>query len=141
MIESFLENDLYKFTMGQVAYSLFPGTEVEYKLIVRDDIVFPEGFAYQLRYAISKFEDIKLTGKESAFLLRKCPFLSQFYSDFLMNYRYNLSQVKIEQNEGQLSVKVKGLWKDTIFWEVPLLATISELYNSIVYDLKPPKNR
>lgn len=69
----------------------------------------------------------------------KCTYFSQSYLDFLSEYRFDPSQVTItfvpETNDGEygnISILVAGLWVESILWEVPLMAIISEVYFTTV---------
>jgi nicotinate phosphoribosyltransferase len=127
MITSILEQDMYKLTMGQVVHFLFPSVSVEYGFINRGKTPFPVGFDKALRNEIKKLTELKTT-KEEVEYLKTQTFLTPVYIDFLKNFQYDDSQVIINQKGGELSIKVKGLWQTSIFWEVTLMATISELY-------------
>ena len=50
------------------------------------------------------------------------------YVEFLINFRFDPNQVHILQVDGNLDIKINGLWKEAILWEVPLMAAISEIY-------------
>lgn len=128
MITSIIEQDLYKFTMGQVVYFLFPTVEVKYKFINRGNIKFPIGFSDRLIKLIKQCEKLRMTDDEYYYLKRNCPYLNDVYLDFLRNFKYDSSQVLVKQDNYDLNVFVCGDWKTTIFWEVVLLSLISELY-------------
>jgi len=136
VIRSIIENDLYKFTMGQLVHFLFPTVQVRYRFINRGLTSFPEGFDDKLRDEIYAIGDKVMSPKERGFLEQNCPFLNSTYLDFLCNLQLNPGQVKIEQNDGLLSISVEGLWDTAIYWEVPLMATISELYFKMIGGIK-----
>lgn len=127
MISSIIEQDMYKLTMGQVIHFLFPSVEVEYKFINRGKTPFPEGFDKALQVEVDKCADLKILKGEECYL-KTLYFLSSVYVDFLKNFKYNPSQVSISQKGGNLNIDIKGSWKTAIFWEVTLMAIISELY-------------
>lgn len=52
MIDSMLDNDLYKFTMQQVVHALFPRAEVQYEFTNRGKRKFPENFHIRLRQQV-----------------------------------------------------------------------------------------
>lgn len=131
MIASFLDTDKYKLTMGQFVRSCFYNFEVEYRLFIRNpEIVFPENFDVLLKEEIQKLSDVKISREEVEWLrTSQDGVFSDDYLAFLANYRYNPKQVYVKQKNGKLDLRIKGFWKDAIYWEVPLLAIISELYN------------
>lgn len=126
--ESILDNDLYKFSMGNVVSRMFPQLNVRYEFINRGGHEFPPGFADRLEEDLTGFERLSLSLYEKAFLLNKCPYLDRVYLDFLEGYRYDPSEVTISQSGKDLTVSIEGPWYRTIYWEVPLMAMISEEY-------------
>ncbi len=128
IITSLLENDLYKFTMQQLVLNQFPNVEVEFKFHNRGNTPFPKGFAKKLQAQINAIGDLRLKPEELAFLRASTPFLKGSYLEWLAGFSPDPSQVKIVQKGKKLDVTVKGPWYQTIYWEVPLMATISELY-------------
>ncbi len=128
MINSILDNDLYKLSMQNAVIKLFPHARVRYQFINRDKTPFPDGFAEELRKHIHSMENVKLKAEEKQFLLSRCYYLDPTYIDFLAGYRFNSSEVGVIQQGGDLQVSIEGYWYRTILWEVPLMAMISELY-------------
>lgn len=128
VFNSMLDNDFYKFTMQCAAVKLFPNVKARYKFINRGEHKFPEGFAEAMRISVAQMAQLKLTKDEKKFLIKNCPYLNPAYIDFLEGYRYDPSEVHIEQEGEDLQVQISGYWYRTILWEVPLLAMISELY-------------
>lgn len=128
IIPSILDNDFYKFTMQHAVIKLFPYAKARYKFINRGNHQFPSGFDAKLRLAIDDMAKLKLTKDEKQFLAQTCPYLDPTYLDFLQGYRFDPSEVVIEQNGSDLSVKIEGLWYRSILWEVPIMALICELY-------------
>ena len=126
--KSLLDNDFYKFTMQYAAVKLYPDTKAKYEFINRGNHPFPEGFAEALTNRIQKMSQLILTQEEKVYLKKTCPYLNSAYLDFLQGYRYNPSEVSVEQNDSELKVKIEGYWYRTILWEVPILSLISELY-------------
>lgn len=129
MIHSILDNDLYKFTMQQAVYKLYPYANVTYKFYNRGGTIFPAFFGTNLKQIISKFKSLSLEQDEMQFLQDTCSFFQKDYLDYLSKYRYNSDNIIIKHSHNKkLSIVIKGMWLDTILWEVPLMATISELY-------------
>jgi nicotinate phosphoribosyltransferase len=76
-----------------------------------------------------------LTADERSWLQNACPYFKPAYLDYLSTYRFKPSQVQVffvprapDSDEGRIEIEVSGLWAEAIFWEVPLLATLSEIY-------------
>lgn len=128
ILTSLLWTDLYKITMGQAVFHNYPDLEAKYDFINRGKTKFPQGFDKKLRRQIEMMADLSLTTSDIDFLREKCPFLSDDYLNWFKDYHFNPDEVKITQEGGDLSVEMEGPWQRTIYWEVPLMATISQLY-------------
>lgn len=128
IIASLLENDLYKFTMQQLVLRKFPGVHVRYDFIDRGGTKFPRGFVRKLREQVELIGQLSFKPEELDFLRRACPFLKETYLEWLAQFSPDPSFVHITQQGGDLRVHIEGPWYQTIYWEVPLLAVISELF-------------
>lgn len=125
---SLLDNDFYKFTMQHAVIKQFPNAKARYQFINRGKHEFPKGFDNALRQAVDTMAGLQLSKEEKVFLTQSCPYLDPAYLDFLQGYRYDPTEVSIQQNGPDLSISVEGYWYRTILWEVPLLSLVSELY-------------
>jgi nicotinate phosphoribosyltransferase len=132
MIQSILDNDLYKFTMQQAVHALYPRAEARYELINRGETLFPDDFSQHLQRQVDKMADLKLDTDELHYLKDTCYFLTPVYLDFLTHYRFAPENIEIKQFGGNLTIHISGPWYKTILWEVPLLAMVSELYFAMV---------
>lgn len=128
IINSILDNDMYKFSMQQAVCQLYPRAEARYEFINRGGTKFPPDFDFLLYGQIRYFSELKLTGEEKWFLKNICYYLQPPYIDFLAGYRYDPNEVSILLEGGDLKITIEGPWYRAILWEVPLLALISELY-------------
>lgn len=129
---SILDNDFYKFTMQYAVIKLFPKAKARYQFINRGKHQFPDGFADRLRDAIQELGTLKLSKEEKNFFADNCPYIDPTYFDFLLGYRYDPEEVTIEQEGGDLTVKIEGFWYRTILWEVPIMSLICELYYEMI---------
>lgn len=128
IFHSILDNDFYKITMQFAVTKLYPDVQAKYGFINRGKHEFPDGFGEELKRQIQFMSELALTKDEKKFLLDNCPYISPAYLDFLQGYRYDPTEVFVEQTGSDLKVEVKGNWYRTILWEVPLLSLISELF-------------
>lgn len=128
IIHKLTDNDLYKMSMGQAALHKYPDVHAGYYFINRGKTQFPAGFAHKLTQQIEMMADLKLDTQEKSFLEGECPFLTKDYLDWFSEFSFDPSEVKVRQDGGELSIEINGAWHRSIYWEVPLLALISELY-------------
>jgi nicotinate phosphoribosyltransferase len=78
---------------------------------------------------------MSLTDDELQWLRTTCPFFKPNYLEYLSNYRFKPDQVQItftpisvDGEYGDLEIIATGLWVETIFWEVHLMACLSEIF-------------
>ena len=129
MINSLLDTDAYKLTMANAILRNYPNATAEFQFINRRKTdTFDEDFKKRLDAAIEQMRYLSLTDKEHAFLVTKMPYLSREFIEFLRNYRFNPDEVTTKICREQLLLSIKGPYYRTTFWEVPLMATISEIY-------------
>lgn len=74
--------------------------------------------------------DLHISADEIEYLRTAVPFLPARYLDFLKTFKLDpASQVVLTFTEdSSLTVLIKGRWVDTIMYEIPILALISEAY-------------
>ena len=127
IITSLLDDDWYKLTMGSVVFHNFPNAEVEYEFINRGKTPFPKGFDTELKYQISLLANLPLL-KEEEIWLKAIPYMRPTYAEWLFGFTMNPDEVQIIQTGSELKITISGPWYRTIFWEVKLMAILSELY-------------
>jgi len=127
IITSAMDTDFYKVTMQKGVFHQYPKTQVEYTFTCRDKGVKLGFLAEKVNRQVKMMENLKLTEKEENFL-RSIRFMTSDYIDFLKNFRFDSNRVKAIDHDGNLEITISGLWLDTILYEVPLLAIVSELY-------------
>jgi nicotinate phosphoribosyltransferase len=128
ILKYFTDNDLYKFTTMNAIQKLYPKAMVRYSFINRGNTVFPEGFGERLKKEVFSMADVSLSAEEERFMITKGYYFDPVFIDLLKGYRYNPSEVTIEQKGEHLNITIEGLWYRTVLWEVPVLSMISELY-------------
>ena len=129
IIKSILSSDLYKFTMGQAVNHKFPNAWAGYVFINRGGTKFSEEEYREIVHEINNMQFLSLLPNESLWFSKTCPYLNPVYLDWLKSYRYNLQEVDVSFDNGDIKIRIEGPWYRTIYWEVPLMAIISEVYN------------
>ncbi|KAK0450032.1 nicotinate phosphoribosyltransferase [Armillaria borealis] len=129
---SILDTDLYKLTMQAAVLHHFPTVPAVYKFTLRDkQISFTPHFVDILKGVVSHFTNITLQPAEREWLQSACPYFTPEYLDYLSAYRFKPEQVQITFR-GTIDVVMSGPWVETILWEVPILACISETYYNTI---------
>lgn len=133
IIQSILDTDLYKLTMGQLVLGCFPDVNVTYKFTNRGKQRFNQAFLDGLNNAIAEMADKVILAQDELTYLEKLPFITRWYLDYLKNYRFKPAELDIKLDaDGCLTIDIAGKWHSTIYWEVPLMAMISEVYFTTV---------
>lgn len=133
IVNHFTDNDLYTFTCMYYILQKYPRAEVKYQFFDRNKTKYPKGFDALLREQLQHMQEVMITDEERAFMTRSFPFLPYWFINvFLRGYRFNPNELTIAQDEeGYLSIEIQGRWWSTIMWEMPILATISELMHTL----------
>lgn len=127
IIKSMLENDLYKDSMGQFVLHRFPTTEVKIEFRCRSD----ERVGYLKEKVDDELDELcklRYTDEEITYL-RTIPWLSSDFVDYLRRFYLFRDQIHTAVDDNsQLVMWAEGPWRDVIWFEVPCLAIIEELY-------------
>ena len=130
IIKSILESDLYKFSMQLFVLQHYPESEATYSFNNRNkSMIFSPDAVAEIQSNVNSMSELKLTDEEYDWVKNNLYFLPISYRQYLAAYRFNPLQVHISlEKNGELNISIKGKWRDTILWEVPLMAIISEVY-------------
>ena len=134
IIKSILDTDIYKLSMQNFVIQHYPDVECEYTFSNRDkSMIFNDEAFKMIKKQINMMSKLKLTDEEYDFLKEKFKYLPVSYRQYLAAYRFNPEQVYItHEKNGELNINISGFWRDTILWEVPLMAIISEVYFKVM---------
>lgn len=127
-IQSLLDNDLYKLTMMQAVWLKQPEAKVRYQFINRrPSNRFTPDCVDRIREETKALCQLRFAKDELEFL-RSQPFMRADFVDFLRRFQLDADHVTISESDGQLGIAIEGPWVDTILFEVPLMAIISQCY-------------
>jgi len=128
IIESLLDTDIYKYSMMQAVLHQFPGAEVEYRFNCRSEGVDLRPLRQDLEREIENLCSLKL-GPEELNFLGSLRYMKSDFIEFLRLFHLQSRFVEIGEDDGQLTITIRGPWLHTILFEVPVLAIVSELYS------------
>jgi len=100
IISSLLDDDLYKFSMQNAVFRLFPDAVVEYRFIDRGETPWGSSFVDRLKEQIQAYCELKFTKDEIDFLRSKCPYFYRYYLEWLESYRPDPGEILIH-GEGE----------------------------------------
>lgn len=113
--------------MGQLALHQFPWVDVEYDFKCRNKVDWDHKHLLKIKKEVEHFCSLKFTEEELDYL-SSIRFFKKSYIDFLKLYQPDISHITVDLKDGELCVSVKGPWFLTIYFEVPILAIINEVY-------------
>lgn len=135
IINSLLETDLYKFSMGQAIYHQFPSYKTTWTFKCRNkDVKFTPEMVEEITKQIKAYCDLRFTEDELAYL-DKIKWFKGSYIDFLRLWRPRFEDFEISTDaECGLSIETKGTWLNTSMYEIPTLAIVNEVYFRMQYN-------
>lgn len=132
IINSLLDLDFYKLTMGQLAFKLHCDVQVKYAFNNRtSDVNLLDFITVQdLIDELGHVRTLKFKDSEIKYLRGIDDYGDRlFYEDYLQFLKkLRLPRFNIKVNNGELFLEFEGKWSETIYWETIALAIINELY-------------
>ena len=135
IINSLLETDMYKFSMGQTIFHQFTSYKTTWTFKCRNkDVHFSEEMVEEIRQQIAAFCGLRFTEEELDYL-DNITWIKGSYVDFLRLWqpRYEEFTITTDAPCG-LSIEAAGTWLNTTMYEIPILAIVNEVYFRIAYD-------
>jgi len=133
IINSLLDTDQYIFTMAQAILHQCPGAMAKFKFkcrngngLVKDKKGSTNSFMNRLDYEIDEFCSLKFTEEELTYLSSKRYFKPDFI-EILRLLQLNRNHIVTYKEDDQLQIEIKGPLFLIVWFEVPVLAIISEL--------------
>ena len=145
VINSLLDNDLYKFNMLQfIVDQKYDKLIVGWQFFSRGNHKFPAGFANALKEEIELWKHLRLTESELDFLYSRLKnwINYDFIYGYLKSYTLNTDLIRITSNVitesgeqyEEIVLSYEGEWAKVILFEVPLLAAMNEIYNKMTFN-------
>ena len=135
IIVSLLENDMYKFSMGQAIYHQFPAYKTTWTFRCRNkDVFFTKEMVQEIRDQIKAYCELTFDEDELQYL-DNIRWIKGSYIDFLRLWRPRYEDFSItEEGDCGLSIETRGTWLNTSMYEIPTLAIVNEVYFRMNYD-------
>ncbi len=134
VITSLLDTDLYKFSMGQLAMRRYGDANVEWKFVCRNkEVRFTHEMVEEIRRQIKLYCNLGFTAQEIKYL-SSISWLDQGYISFLSVWHPMLEHFMISEDaECGLNIRTVGPWFLTIYYEIPVLSIVNEVYYHFQY--------
>lgn len=135
VITSLLEQDMYKFSMGQAIYHQFSDYKTTWTFHCRNnDVRFTPEMVEEIRAQIKAYCGLRFSEDELAYLNR-ITWIKGSYVDFLRLWQPRFEDFEItDAGENGLSIETKGTWLNTSMYEIPTLAIVNEVYFRMAYE-------
>ena len=135
IIVSLLENDMYKFSMGQTIYHQFSDYKTTWSFLCRNkDVRFTPEMVEEIKEQIKLYCGLRFTEEELEYL-NGIRWIKGSYVDFLRLWSPRYEDFEITAGgECGLSIETKGTWLNTSMYEIPTLAIVNEVYFRMMYD-------
>lgn len=129
MIYSLLDTDLYKLTLSNAYFQLYPNAEGTFTFNDRNGEVFDEVFLELLKQELSRMCQLKLSKEEFEYL-NTIRFLHTNYIEWFKNFQFDFSKINVYLDEEKhLHIEVTDKMYKVSLYEVPILATVAECRN------------
>lgn len=138
IINSLMETDLYKFSMGQAIYHQYPDYMTRWNFKCRNqDTFFTHEMVEEITAQIKEYCNLRFTEDELQYL-RSIPWMKPSYINFLRLWKPRFEDFSIQEtDEGcRLSIQTYGTWLNTSMYEIPILAIVNEVYFRMQYNYK-----
>lgn len=129
MIQSILDTDLYKFTVSNAYFQLYPNAECTFTFNDRNKEKYDKRFIEMLGMEFENLCMLKLSDEEFAYI-SSIRFLPTNYTEWLKGFKFDISKIKFGlDDDGHLNIDVTDKCYKTTLYEVPILAIVAECRN------------
>ena len=129
IITSLLENDMYKFSMGQCIYHQFSGYKTTWSFKCRNqDVFFTHEMVQEIKEQLQHYCTLRFTEEELQYI-DSIRWIKGSYVDFLRIWqpRYEDFSINTDALCG-LAIEARGSWLCTSMYEIPVLSIVNEVY-------------
>jgi nicotinate phosphoribosyltransferase len=128
VITSLLDTDLYKFTMWQAMLHRNPQTSAEYEFVCRNTPAFPlVDLLPEVNRALDELCALRFREDELDYLC-SLRYVKGDFVDFLRLFQFQRRFIRAWAEGDKLHIHAAGPQVHTTAFEIPVLATVNELY-------------
>ena len=140
IINSLLENDAYKFSMGQTIFHQFNKDKVVWSFKCRNkDVKFTPEMVAEIREQLDHYCTLRFTEDELEWLGQNMPWIKADYIDYLRFWHPRRSEILVNEadvqayNDCGLAIECRGTELNTSMYEIAILAIVGEVYFAFTY--------
>ena len=129
IITSLLDNDAYKFSMGQAIFHQYNNYTTTWTFKCRNkNVEFTPTMVREITYQIKAYCNLFFKESELDYL-RSIKWIKDDYIDYLRLWRPRYQDFTINtDSDCGLNIETNGTWLNTSMYEVPVLAIVNEVY-------------
>lgn len=129
IITSLLDNDAYKFSMGQAIFHQYNNYTTTWTFKCRNkNVKFTPTMVREITYQIKAYCNLFFKESELDYL-RSIKWIKDDYIDYLRLWRPRYQDFTINTDaDCGLNIETNGTWLNTSMYEVPVLAIVNEVY-------------
>lgn len=127
-IQGLLDTDFYKLSMQQAYWHQAPHTVAEWEFRCRstEDLT---GYLRPLRNQLATLDCLGVSAEEIHWLRTAAPMLTEDYLGYLANFHLDPEQIAVSVEQNQLTIRAHGPQAHISLFEIPVMATLSEIRN------------
>ena len=130
IIHSILENDLYKFSMSYYYQVHYPNAWGTFTFHDRNNTKYTNEFVEDLRKEFNNLASLSLQDSEFDWASATINYIPRYFWEWLYHFRFEADKIATWLDEEQhLHIEVSDLMYKVTFYEIPILAIVSELYH------------
>ena len=130
IIRSILENDLYKFSMSYYYQVHYPNAWGTFTFHDRNNTRYTNEFVEDLRKEFSNLASLSLLDSEFEWASSTINYIPRYFWEWLCHFRFEADKIVTWLDDEQhLHIEVSDLMYKVTFYEIPILAIVSELYH------------
>ena len=130
IIVSLIQNDAYKFSMGQCIFHQHNGKHTKWAFKCRNkNVKFTPPMVAEITRQIKLYSELRFKKEELDYLKKAMPWIHQDYLDFLKFWHPDFNDIVIGTDSlCGLTVEFEGSALDVSPYETPVMAIICEVY-------------
>lgn len=138
IINSPLETDAYKFSMGQCIFHQFNSYTATWEFRCRNqNVKFTPEMIEEIEMQIKHYCTLRFSEDELHWLGKNLPWIHDDYLDYLRLWRPRAEEIRVTNenpyNDCGLGITAHGTWLSTSMYEIAILAIVNEVYFAFKY--------
>lgn len=135
IISSILENDLYKFSMSHYYQVHYPNAWGTFTFHDRNNTEYSQEFLAALKDELQALATLSLQPSEFEWAVKTIHYIPQCFWEWLCYFRFEPGKINAWLDDTKhLHIEVSDSMYKVTFYEIPILAIVSELYHRFIGD-------